>query len=113
MVKSPRLTRQLCCKMRILRTAGYRALRPEGPLVARELTIDGVRVADDTDSYVIAEVGHNHQGDLQKCKDIFRAAKEAGATAVKLQKRDNRTLFTQSMYDSAYNSENAYGKTYG
>ena len=81
--------------------------------MTRELTIDGVRIADDTDCYVIAEIGHNHQGEIEKCKDLFRAAKEAGANAVKLQKRDNRTLFTRSMYDSAYNSENAYGRTYG
>jgi N-acetylneuraminate synthase/sialic acid synthase len=81
--------------------------------LTRELTIDGVRIADDTDCYVIAEIGHNHQGELDKCKDLFRAAKEAGANAVKLQKRDNRTLFTRIMYDSAYNSENAFGRTYG
>jgi N-acetylneuraminate synthase/sialic acid synthase len=81
--------------------------------LTRELTIDGVRIADDTDCYVIAEIGHNHQGEIDKCKDLFRAAKEAGANAVKLQKRDNRTLFTRAMYDSAYNSENAFGRTYG
>lgn len=65
------------------------------------------------DSYVIAEIGHNHQGDVQKCKDLFKAAHEAGAHAVKLQKRDNRALFTDEMYDSPYNSENAYAPTYG
>lgn len=79
----------------------------------RELSIDGQRVADDTDCYVIAEIGHNHQGDLGKCKDLFRAAKECGVNAVKLQKRDNRTLFTREMYDSPYQSENAFGDTYG
>jgi sialic acid synthase len=82
-------------------------------LVVRELSIDGHRVADDTDCYVIAEIGHNHQGDLAKCKDLFRAAKECGVNAVKLQKRDNRTLFTREMYDSPYQSENAFGDTYG
>jgi sialic acid synthase len=79
----------------------------------RELTIDGRRIADDTDCYVIAEIGHNHQGDLDLCKQMFAAAKEAGADAVKLQKRDNRSLFTKAMYDSPYNSENAFGATYG
>jgi sialic acid synthase len=79
----------------------------------RELVIDGIRIADDTDAFIIAEVGHNHQGDVEKCKELFRKAKEAGCSAVKLQKRDNRSLFTKAMYDSPYNSENAFGATYG
>jgi N-acetylneuraminate synthase/sialic acid synthase len=44
---------------------------------------------------------------------MFQAAKYAGVSAVKLQKRDNRSLYTKAFYDSAYNSENAYGPTYG
>ena len=52
-------------------------------------------VNQDSVGYVIAELGHNHQGDIEKCKAMFRAAKECGADAVKLQKRDNRALFTQ------------------
>jgi sialic acid synthase len=79
----------------------------------RELVIDGVRIADDTDCYVIAEIGHNHQGNLETCKRMFDAAKWAGCNAVKLQKRDNKTLYTEEFYNSPYNSENAYGPTYG
>jgi sialic acid synthase len=79
----------------------------------RELYIGEKRIADDTDCYVIAEIGHNHMGSLEKCKELFVAAKECGADAVKLQKRDNRTLFTKALYDSPYTGENAYGDTYG
>ena len=81
--------------------------------MSRELVIDGVRIADDTDCYVIAEIGHNHQGDVEHCKRLFDAAAEAGASAVKLQKRDNRALFTREAFDAPYNSENAYAPTYG
>lgn len=70
-------------------------------------------VSDDSPSYVIAEVGHNHQGEIEKCKAIFKAAADSGADAVKIQKRDNRTLFTREMYESRYHSENAYAATYG
>jgi N-acetylneuraminate synthase/sialic acid synthase len=79
----------------------------------RELIIDNIRIADDTDPFVIAEVGNNHQGDLEKCKELFRRAKECGCTAVKLQKRDNASLYTKAMLDAPYNSENAFGATYG
>jgi sialic acid synthase len=79
----------------------------------RALTIDGKLINDDSDCWVIAEIGHNHQGDLEQCKKLFAAAKEAGADAVKLQKRDNRSLFTKEMYGSPYENENSYGKTYG
>jgi N-acetylneuraminate synthase/sialic acid synthase len=65
------------------------------------------------EAFVIAEIGHNHQGDVEICKQMFQAAKYAGVTAVKLQKRDNRSLYTKAFYDSAYNSENAYAPTYG
>ncbi|HET9465326.1 MAG TPA: N-acetylneuraminate synthase family protein [Gemmatimonadales bacterium] len=79
----------------------------------RELTIDGVTINDANSCYVIAEIGHNHQGDLEKCKDLFRSAHEAGAQAVKLQKRDNRSLYTREMYDKPYDNENSFGATYG
>lgn len=78
-----------------------------------ELLIDGVAVGDETPCYVIAEIGHNHQGDVEQCKKLFVAAKESGAHAVKLQKRDNRSLFTRVMYASPYSSEHAFGDTYG
>ena len=79
----------------------------------RELTIDGQRIADDTDCYVIAEIGHNHQGDLDKARQLFLRAKECGVHAVKLQKRDNRSLYTKAMYDRPYEHENSFGRTYG
>lgn len=79
----------------------------------RELIIDDTRIADDEPCYVIAEIGHNHQGNIDKCKALFDAARWAGCNAVKLQKRDNKTLYTEAYYNSPYNSENAFGPTYG
>lgn len=63
--------------------------------------------------FVIAEIGHNHQGKLDTCKAMFLAAKEAGANAVKLQKRNNKTLYTKALYNEPYNSENSYAPIYG
>lgn len=82
-------------------------------MAKREMIIENVVINDDSDVFTIAEIGHNHQGDMEKCKAMFRAAKECGVSSVKLQKRDNRALYTQAMYDEPYNSENAYAPTYG
>jgi len=81
--------------------------------MTRELIIDGVAISDASDCYVIAEIGHNHQGNLETARKMIAVAKECGASAVKLQKRDNRTLFTRAAYNKPYDSENAFGPTYG
>jgi sialic acid synthase len=78
-----------------------------------ELHVTGRRIADDEPAYVIAEIGHNHQGDLEKAKALIQAARECGVDAVKFQKRDNRRLFTRVFYDSPYDNENSFGATYG
>jgi len=79
----------------------------------REIVLAGRRVSDDSDCFVIAEIGHNHQGSVERARELFRAAKDCGVDAVKLQKRDNRTLFTRAFFDSPYDNENSFGPTYG
>ncbi len=63
--------------------------------------------------FVIAEIGHNHQGSMIIAKEMFLAAKNAGASAVKLQKRSNKDLFTKSFFNKSYDHKNSYAKTYG
>ena len=63
--------------------------------------------------YFIAEIGHNHQGSLEKAKKLFLEAKNAGAHAVKLQKRNNKKLYTKSFFNEKYNNRNSYAETYG
>ena len=70
-------------------------------------------IGDHAPCYVIAEIGHNHQGRLDKARELFREAKLAGAHAVKLQKRDNRGLYTRAAYNRPYDNENSFGATYG
>ncbi|HXO86256.1 MAG TPA: N-acetylneuraminate synthase family protein [Gemmatimonadales bacterium] len=82
-------------------------------MTSRTLKIDGIEISDASDSYVIAEIGHNHQGKLDTALELFRAAKQAGVDAVKLQKRDNRALYTRAMYEKPYDHENSFGATYG
>ena len=79
----------------------------------REICFDTVIVNDGSDCYVIAEIGHNHQGNLEKAKQLFKTAAECGVNAVKLQKRDNKSLFTKAAYYKPYENENSFGSTYG
>jgi sialic acid synthase len=79
----------------------------------RTLQIESTQIHDVSDCYVIAEIGHNHQGNLETAKELFRAAKECGVNAVKLQKRDNQSLYTREMYNKPYENENSFGATYG
>lgn len=79
----------------------------------REIILGNTRINDNSDCYVVAEIGHNHGGDFNKCIEMIAAAKAAGANCVKLQKRTNRELYTEEFYNSPYTSRHSYGKTYG
>ena len=79
----------------------------------RRLTVDGFELHDGSDCYVIAEIGHNHQGDVDKARQLIEAAHQCGVDAVKFQKRDNRALYTREFYESPYDHENSFGETYG
>ena len=81
--------------------------------MTRQLIIADRVISDDSDAYVIAEIGHNHQGSLKTAKELFQAAAECGVGAAKLQKRDNRSLYTREMFDKPYDNENSFGATYG
>ena len=70
-------------------------------------------VSEDGPCYVIAEIGHNHQGEMEKALQLIRVAASMGANAVKFQKRDNQALFTKEMYEKVYDNPNSYGATYG
>lgn len=79
----------------------------------RTMRIEDRVIADDARCYVIAEIGHNHQGSVEKAKQLFDEAHRCGAAAVKLQKRDNRTLYTREAFNKPYDNENSFGATYG
>ena len=55
--------------------------------MAREIKIGNRMVGDGHRAYIIAEIGINHNGDLDIAKKMIDAAVHAGADAVKFQKR--------------------------
>jgi len=68
---------------------------------------------DKDKAFVIAEIGSNHCGLVDRAIELIKSAKYCGADAVKFQKRSNKSLFTKELYDSPYDNKNSYGKTYG
>ena len=63
--------------------------------------------------FIIAEVGQNHQGDLDKAREYIRVFSYEGANAIKFQTRNNKFLFSDDAYNSPYTSENAFAGKYG
>jgi N-acetylneuraminate synthase len=55
--------------------------------MTREVKIGNRKVGDGHPAFVIAEIGINHNGDLNIAKQMIDAAVHAGANAVKFQKR--------------------------
>lgn len=55
--------------------------------MGREISIGGRLVGDDHPVYIVAEIGINHNGDLETAKRLIDAAVLAGCDAVKFQKR--------------------------
>jgi len=78
----------------------------------RELKI-GNRIISDNDVFVIAEIGANHMGDPNLCERMIVEAAKCGVDAVKMQKRNNKAMFTKTALSKPYDNELSYGKTYG
>ncbi|HEX7556683.1 MAG TPA: N-acetylneuraminate synthase family protein [Leptolinea sp.] len=55
--------------------------------MARETKIGNKWVGEGHPTYIIAEIGINHNGDLENARKMIDAAKHAGVDAVKFQKR--------------------------
>ena len=59
--------------------------------------------------FFVAEIGINHNGDMQICKQLIDAAVDAGCDAVKFQKRDINSVYTQEYLGS--HRESPWGNT--
>lgn len=62
------------------------------------LNLNGRLVSPAHPPYVIAEIGANHNGDMQLCRRLIDAAKSAGADAVKFQSWTPSSLISKAEY---------------
>ena len=59
--------------------------------------------------FIIAEIGIDHNGDIEICKKLIDEAISAGCNAVKFQKRDLESVYTREFLESS--RESPWGKT--
>tara|TARA_B110000014_G_C20066534_1_gene555882 strand:- start:275 stop:1138 length:864 start_codon:yes stop_codon:yes gene_type:complete len=52
------------------------------------MNLGNIKLTNNSPSYIIAEIGINHNGDINIAKELIKVAKEAGCDAVKFQKRN-------------------------
>lgn len=69
--------------------------------------------ASSEDCYFIAEIGQNHQGNIEIAKQLIMSAAEKGVNCVKFQKSHLSSKFNSNALAWPYNSKNSWGKTYG
>ena len=60
-------------------------------------------------TYIISEIGINHNGDIQLAKELILKSKNSGCDAVKFQKRDIDSVYTQEELDTI--RESPFGTT--
>ena len=52
------------------------------------MNLGNIELTTNSPTYIIAEIGINHNGDINIAKKLIKVAKDAGCNAVKFQKRN-------------------------
>ena len=79
----------------------------------KRVTFAGREVGDGCPCFVIAEIGQNHNGQLNLAKKLIDMAARCKADAVKFQKREISWELTKEAYNRPYEGPNSFGETYG
>jgi len=78
-----------------------------------KITLGTKQVGKSHPTFIIAEIGINHQGDVNIAKALISKAVECGADSVKFQKRSISRILTREGLQMPYQNRNSFGETYG
>ncbi|MFA6012763.1 MAG: N-acetylneuraminate synthase family protein, partial [Desulfobacteraceae bacterium] len=67
--------------------------------VSKKITIGKAEISYDSATYIIAEIGINHNGEVDMARTLIDSAADAGANAVKFQKRHLQSLYHDDVLD--------------
>lgn len=77
------------------------------------IVINGKEIANYSTPYIIAEIGANHNGDMELAKKIIDKAVECGVDAVKFQSWTNKSLISRSEYEKNQRYDDSPKKHFG
>ena len=69
-------------------------------------------IGENEPPFIIAEIGNNHNGSIDNALELIKTANDIGVDAVKFQVKNIEKSFSQELLNSAYFTENSFGKTY-
>ncbi len=64
------------------------------------IKIGNTEIGPDLPTYIIGEIGINHNGDISIAKNLIDVASDAGVNAVKFQKRDLKSLYQEDVLEN-------------
>lgn len=79
----------------------------------KTITIRGKKIYNFSKPYIIAEIGANHNGDMELAKQMIDSAVECGADAVKFQSWTPKTLIAKEEYDRNQKYDDSPKKHFG
>ena len=78
---------------------------------AMDIIVGNKKIGQKNPCYIIAEIGINHNGDIEIAKKLINYAKGAGCDVVKFQKRTIETVYSKEELEKP--RENPFGNTNG
>ena len=74
---------------------------------------NGRLIGDGHPAYIIAEIGINHNGNIDIARELIDKASIIGIDAVKFQKRTINEMYREDFLKMPYKKDNSFGDTYG